>query len=82
MNAPMVHHRCLQPHNIILMQLPTQVLTKVSDLRTEAGKQFLAKEFSKAADNYDAAFKLLPDGSAEKPELLQKKVGCLINLKK
>ncbi len=60
---------------------PSQTLAKVSELRNDAQQQFLKKEFGKAAELYEGAAKLLPDG-AEKAELLQKRVGCLINLKK
>lgn len=59
-----------------------QVQAKVTELKNEAGTLFVKKEYTKAVEAYDQAAKLLPDGAADKAELIYKKAGCLLSLKK
>ena len=53
---------------------------KVAELKTIADTLFIKKDFGKAFDAYDAATKLISDGSGM--DLVIKKAGCLLNLKK
>mmetsp|Transcript_9583 Transcript_9583/g.20413 ORF Transcript_9583/g.20413 Transcript_9583/m.20413 type:complete len:652 (+) Transcript_9583:75-2030(+) len=59
-----------------------EVAAKVQELKTEAQKLFLSKDFAKAVEIYDQATKALPDGSSDKADLLQKKAGCYMQMKK
>lgn len=54
----------------------------MTTLKNEAGQLFVKKDYAKASETYDQAVKLLPDGAADKAELLYKKAGCLLQLKK
>ena len=59
-----------------------QAQAKLQELKTTAAQQFLAKDYAKALETYDQAAKMLSGSAPEKADLLQKKAGCLMNLKK
>lgn len=71
-----------QPLRACCAHVLPQVAASIDKLRSEAQALFLKKEFGKAADVYDAAFKSLPDGAPERIELWQKRIGCLLNGKR
>eukprot|EP00798_Chlamydomonas_sp_ICE-L_P013831 gene13831-19749_t len=62
--------------------LSPEVTEQVSSLKTEAAALFIKKDFGKALDIYDRAAKLLPSDAPDKTDLILKKAGCSMGLKK
>lgn len=60
----------------------SQVAEKVKEMKGEADKLFLGKEFTKAIEAYDKAIKVVPSGAAEAADLHTNKAACFYQLKK
>jgi tetratricopeptide (TPR) repeat protein len=58
-----------------------QTAKKIGELKMEAGKLFVGKDYGKAVDAYDRAIKLLPD-STDKADLFSNKAACFYQQKK
>ena len=59
-----------------------QTTKKIGELKAEAGKLFVGKDYSKAVDAYERAIKLLPDSAADKADLYSNKAACFYQQKR
>lgn len=62
--------------------LLAQVESKVRTLKVEGTQAFAKKDYTKALECYERAAKLLPDGAADKVDLLSNKAACYMQQKK
>ncbi|KAF6253087.1 hypothetical protein COO60DRAFT_1703978 [Scenedesmus sp. NREL 46B-D3] len=52
------------------------------DLKNDGNRMFAQREYTKAIEQYDAAMKILPNGSTERADLLCNKAACFYALNK
>lgn len=62
--------------------LCAQVVQQVTTLKNEGNKLFAERDYSKAIEQYEQALKMLPDGSAERADLLCNKAACFYAVNK
>lgn len=62
--------------------LAPEVAQKVTALKNEGNKMFAERDYTKAVEQYEEAMKLLPDGSAERADLLCNKAACFYAVNK
>lgn len=60
----------------------TQVVQKVTALKNEGNKMFAERDYTKAIEQYEEAMQMLPDGAAERADLLCNKAACFYAVNK